>query len=134
MEIAKLDFDFITEYEFWLKSVRKCDHNTTIKYLSNFKKIINRCLRNGWLQRDPFIGFKMGKKEVQRTALTEFELGALSVKKFQIERLSLVKDIFLFSCYSGLAYADVKKLKRSPTLQLNQLFSSFLRIIFAFKY
>ncbi len=85
----------------------------TMKYLSNFKKIINRCLRNGWLQRDPFMGFKMGKKEVQRTALTEFELGALTVKKFQIERLSLIKDIFLFSCYSGLAYADVKKLKRS---------------------
>lgn len=47
MDIAKLDFYFITEYEFWLKSVRKCDHNTTMKYLSNFKKIINRCLRNG---------------------------------------------------------------------------------------
>ncbi len=97
MDITKLDFDFITEYEFWLKSVRKCDHNTTMKYLSNFKKIINRCLRNGWLQRDPFMGFKMGKKEVQRTALTEFELCALSVIKFQIERLSLVKDIFLFT-------------------------------------
>lgn len=38
IEITKLDFEFITEYEFWLKSVRKCDHKTTIKYLRNFKK------------------------------------------------------------------------------------------------
>ena len=113
MDITRLDFEFISEYEFWLKSVRKCDHNTTLKYLSNFRKIINRCLRNGWLQRDPFMGFKMTKREVERTALTEFELQDLATKKFAIERLAIVRDIFLFSCYSGLAYSDVKKLKRS---------------------
>ena len=113
IEITKLDFEFITEYEFWLKSVHKCNHNSTIKYLSNFRKIIHRCLRNGWLQKDPFLGFNMVKREVDRIALTDFELKALSEKKFYIERLALVKDIFLFSCFSGLAYADVQKLKRS---------------------
>ncbi|MGN6267025.1 MAG: site-specific integrase [Ginsengibacter sp.] len=112
-EISKLDFEFISDYEFWLKSIRKCDHNTTIKYLSNFKKIVNRCLRNGWLQKDPFLRFSMRKREVERTALTEFELEALRMKKFDIERLAIVRDIFLFSCMTGLAYADVQKLKRS---------------------
>jgi len=116
IDITKLNFEFIAEYEFWLKSIRKCDHNTTMKYLSNFKKIINRCLRNGWILRDPFLGFNMAKKEVERTALTEYELNTMSTKKFSIERLSIVKDIFLFSCYSGLAYADVKKLKRSEIM------------------
>ena len=53
------------------------------------------------------------KEEVERTALTEYELQTLSAKTFSAERLSIVKDIFLFSCYSGLAYADVQKLKRS---------------------
>lgn len=62
IEIIKLDFEFITEYEFWLKSVRKCDHNTAIKYLSNFKKIVRRCIQNGWLSRDPFIGFAMASE------------------------------------------------------------------------
>ena len=47
MDITKLDYDFISNYEFWLKTVRKCDHNTTIKYLSNFKKIVNHCVRSG---------------------------------------------------------------------------------------
>jgi site-specific recombinase XerD len=112
-EISKLDFEFISDYEFWLKSIRKCDHNTTIKYLSNFKKIVNRCLRNGWLQKDPFLRFNMRKREVERTALTEFELEALRMKKFDIERLAIVRDVFLFSCMTGLAYADVQKLKRS---------------------
>jgi site-specific recombinase XerD len=113
IDITKLDHEFITEYEFWLKSTRKCDHNSTLKYLSNFRKIVNRCLRHGWLPKDPFLGFKMTKKEVERTALTEVELQAVTDKKFQFERLTIVRDIFLFSCFSGLTYADVKKLKRS---------------------
>ena len=113
IDIYKLNYEFITEYEFWLKSVRNCGHNTTMKYLANFKKIVIRCLKNGWLKKDPFIGFKMAKREVERTALTEHELQLLSAKSFSAERLAIVKDIFLFSCYSGLAYADVQKLKRS---------------------
>jgi site-specific recombinase XerD len=116
MDIGKLNYEFISEYEFWLKSVRKCDHNTTMKYLSNFRKIVKRCLLNGWLQKDPFMGFKMPKREVERTALTEMELQKIALKNFQIERLTLVRDIFLFSCYSGLAYADVKKLHRSDII------------------
>jgi site-specific recombinase XerD len=113
VDIDKLNYEFIAEYEFWLKSVRKCGHNTTMKYLANFKKIVIRCLKNGWLQKDPFLGFNMAKREVERTALTEYELEKLSNIKFSIERLEIVKNIFLFSCYSGLAYADVLKLKRS---------------------
>lgn len=113
IDIIKLNYEFITEYEFWLKSVHKCNHNSTIKYLSNFRKIINRCVRNGWLTKGPFFGFSMVKKEVDRTALTDYELAEIVGKQFPIERLAIVKDIILFSCYSGLAYADVLKLKRS---------------------
>jgi hypothetical protein len=111
MDITKLNYEFLSEYEFWLKSVRKCGHNSTMKYLSNFRKIINQCLRRGWLPRDPFPGFKMSMREVNREALTEKELEILAAKKFVTPRLSQVRDIFLFSCYTGLAYADVKKLR-----------------------
>lgn len=116
IEINKLNYEFISEFEFWLKSTRNCNHNTTIKYLSNVRKIINRCIRYGWLQKDPFLGFKMTKKEVERQALTQFELQALALKAFPTDRLTVVRDIFLFSCFSGLAYADVKKLKRSEII------------------
>jgi site-specific recombinase XerD len=116
LEISKLNFEFLSEYEFWLKSFRKCDHNSAMKYLSNFRKIVNRCLRNGWLEKDPFFGFKMAKREVERMALTEVELRRMTDKSFSVERLEVVRDIFLFSCYSGLAYADVKKLKKSEII------------------
>jgi site-specific recombinase XerD len=113
MNIKELNYEFITDYEFWLKSVRKCDHNTTMKYLSNFKKIVNICLKNGWLHRNPFLGYKMTKREIERPYLTQEELVAISTKTFIAPRINQVRDIFLFSCYTGLAYADVKKLSRS---------------------
>ena len=113
IDIKKLDYEFVSDFEFWLKTQRNCNHNTAIKYISNFRKIINICMRKGWLQKDPFLGFKMSKHEVDRDFLTEEELQAVSSKDFGTERLNHVRDIFIFSCFTGLAYADVQKLKRS---------------------
>lgn len=112
IDIKKLKYEFIADYEFWLKSVRKCDHNTSMKYLSNFKKIVNICIKNGWLDRDPFVGFKMAKREIERPFLVEEELDRIVNKTFVVPRLSQVRDIFVFCCYTGLAYADVEKLTR----------------------
>lgn len=111
--VDKIKYEFISDYEFWLKSVRKCNHNSTIKYLTNFKKIVNICLKNGWIDRNPFVGFKMMKKEVERPYLSEAELTVLATKEFQMPRIAQVRDVFLFCCYTGLAYVDVAKLKRS---------------------
>jgi len=55
----------------------------------------------------------MTKREVERVALTETELQAILDKKFRTERLEQVRDIFVFCCFTGLAYADIQKLKRS---------------------
>ncbi len=84
-----------------------------MKYLANFKKIVLICIKNGWLQKDPFAGFKLTRREVQRPFLTESELQEIGFKQFPTERLTFVRDIFLFSCFTGLAYAAVKKLKGS---------------------
>ena len=112
LDIRKLNYQFMTNYEFWLKSVRKCDHNTSMKYLSNFKKIVNICIKSGWLDRDPFVGFKMTKREVERPFLVDEELNRIIDKTFLMPRMSQVRDIFIFCCYTGLAYADVEKLTR----------------------
>ncbi len=74
------------------------------------RKIVNFCLKSGWLQKDPFFGYKMSQKEVIREYLTEAELQEIQGKRFAIERLSQVRDIFLFSCFTGLAFIDVFKL------------------------
>ena len=110
IEISSLTFTFATDFEFYLKSERKCNHNSAIKYIRNMRKIVNYCLKSGWLQKDPFFGYKMAQKEVVRQYLTETELKTLADKKFAVERLSQVRDVFLFSCYTGLAFIDVFQL------------------------
>jgi site-specific recombinase XerD len=84
-----------------------------MKYLANFKKIVLLCRKRGWLDKDPFNSFRMTKKEVIREVLNEEELQIIAEKKFVSDRLTLVRDIFLFSCYTGLAYSEVKNLNES---------------------
>jgi site-specific recombinase XerD len=113
IDITKIDHAFIMDYDFWLRSVRKCANNTAVKYIKNFKKIIRLCMANGWLSKDPFLGYKAKLKVVERPYLTKEEIQAIYEKEFASDRLSQVRDIFLFSCYTGLAYVDVKKLTKS---------------------
>jgi len=111
IDVTKIGTEFISEYDYYLRSVRKCNNNTTIKYIKNFGKIIRICLSNGWIIKNPFLNYKGRIKPVNPIHLTQQELQTLADKKFSIERLSLVRDIFLFCCFTGLAYIDVKKLK-----------------------
>jgi len=113
IDITKIDHAFITDYEFWLRSVRNCANNTAVKYIKNFNKIIKICLANDWLDKNPFANYKSKVKEVERVYLSEVEIQSIIEKEFKTERLSLVRDIFLFSCFTGLAYIDVKNLTKS---------------------
>lgn len=110
LAVTQLKYSFIMDYEFWLKTKRKSNPNSTLKYLTNFKKIVNICLKNGWLDKNPFIGFKMTKKGTDRPYLSQEELDLIKSKTFVSDSLNQVRDIFLFSCYTGLAYADIQKL------------------------
>jgi site-specific recombinase XerD len=113
IDIKEIDHQFITTYDFYLRSERNCSNNTAVKYIKNFKKIIRICIANGWLDKDPFVNYKAKVKEVIRTYLTSDDIQVLKNKKFSSERLGQVRDIFLFACFTGLAYVDVSKLKRS---------------------
>ncbi len=113
----KVDHDFITNYDFYLRSERKCANNSTVKYIKNFKKIIRICLASGWIDKDPFVNYKSKVKQVDRVFLDQEELQTITEKTFATNRIGQVRDIFLFSCYTGLAYADVKKLKRTEIIK-----------------
>jgi site-specific recombinase XerD len=112
-DIMEIDYAFITDYEYFLKSVRKFANNTAVKYIKNFKKIIRICIANGWLDKDTFANYKSKVREVERDFLSQEEIQNIIEKDFKTERLSLVRDIFLFSCFTGLAYIDVKNLTKS---------------------
>lgn len=111
--VSNINFEFLNEFEYYLRSVRNCANNSAIKYIKNLGKIVRICLGNGWLTVDPYINYKPKTTKVHRVVLTKDELSKIAEKHFFIERLNQVRDIFLFSCYTGLAYVDVRKLKRS---------------------
>jgi integrase len=110
MDIKKLNFEFITDFEFYLKSQKNIDVNTNGKYIKNVKKIIKECVAKNWLDKDPFMAYKVKAKKTEREFLTEEELRTIQEREFEIERLSQVRDIFIFSCYTGLAYIDIYNL------------------------
>jgi len=113
IEIGLLNHAFITGFEFYLKTDCKCSGVSAAKYIKHLKKIVNHCIANSWLKQNPFINFKSTAKAKERTYLTQQELDTIANKKFSIDRLMQVRDIFVFCCYTGLSYADVKKLKRN---------------------
>ena len=101
---------FISDFEFYMKTTRKCCHNTAVKYIKNFKTIVWIALANGWMKTDPFSNIKYHYDEVDLDFLTEKELETLIKKEFVIERLQQVKEVYLFCCFTGLAFVDVKSL------------------------
>lgn len=108
--LIALKHQFITDLEHYFRTERGCNHNSTMKYIKNLKKVVNIALNNDWLDKDPFKKFKTRIEPVERDYLTEEELKILKEKEFKIKRLEVTRDVFLFSCYTGLAFADVSKL------------------------
>jgi site-specific recombinase XerD len=110
---------FISDFEDYLKITRNCCHNTTVKYIKNFKKIVRIANANGWMKSDPFSNIKYHLDDVDMDFLTEVELDALQKKEFDFDRLQQVKDTYLFCCFTGLAFVDVKSLVYSDIEEKN---------------
>lgn len=108
--VKEVDYKFIAGYEYFLKTERNCAHNSAVKYITNFKKIIRIAYANDWINKDPFINWKAKLKVVVREFLSEEEIQTMINKELHIERLGYVRDVFIFSCFTGLAYVDVRKL------------------------
>ena len=113
LSIKQVDIAFINDFDFYLRNSKNCNNNSTIKYIRNFGKIIKQCYSNGWIDKDPFLNYKGKVREVERVYLSQEEIESLLNKDFKIKRLDLVRDMFLFSCFTGLAYIDVFNLTKS---------------------
>lgn len=104
---------FIQDFEFYLKAERNMQHNSALKHLKNLKKIVRIALANEWIKKDPFVGIQFKHDRIDVDFLSQEELDRIKNKEFSIKRLEVVRDIFLFSTYTGLAFIDVKQLDSS---------------------
>ena len=114
--LSQLTYRFIVDFEKFLRSYTPEDHqkqmenNTVMKHIQRLRKMVTLAYKMEWIEKDPFIKFKPTYIKNEREFLREDELQDIIKKEFSIERLTLVKDLFIFSCYTGLSYVDVMQL------------------------
>jgi integrase len=113
LEFTDLNLEFIKDFEFYLRTVRNCSNNTTLKYIANFKKIVIRAIDKEIILKDPFKNFKGRKTKMVKKPLTTQELYELERHYFTTDRLNVVRDVFVFQCYTGMAYIDAYQLKKT---------------------
>ncbi len=110
--LHQINYKFVTDFDYYLKTYKPLDHqkplgnNGVMKHMERFRKMINVALKNEWMEKDPFKAYKLKFTRYERGCLTAAELKILEEKEFSIERLQAVKDLFIFSCYTGISYID----------------------------
>ena len=112
-EFRELNFQFVKNYELYLKTVRNCANNTALKYIANLKTIVLRAIAKEIILRDLFKQFKGKRTKCNKKPLTTSELERIENKVFSSERLTVARDVFIFQCYTGLSYIDAFQLKPS---------------------
>lgn len=111
-DIALSDINkrFLDRFYLWLCTKKKQSNNTATKFIYRCSSIYRVAFDNGWVKANPFNSLKLHLDKVDRGYLTKAELARLIQKEFSTKRLDLVRDIFVFSCYTGLSYIDVARL------------------------
>ena len=117
--LAELDGQFIRNFDFWLKTEKHCQNNSALKHLKNLKKVVRIALANDWIKKDPFYGIHFKQEEINVEFLSREELDILMNKEFAIKRLEQVRDIFVFCCFTALAFVDVQQLSREHLIKDN---------------
>ena len=116
--LSQLKYGFLTGFEKFMKESnsiipdKPCNHNTIMKHIERLKKVIHLAVQNEWLGKDPFSQFKATFIKKDIAYLNEHELERLENKIFSVPRLDYVRDLFVFSCYTGLSYSDVYALTK----------------------
>ncbi|WP_395050254.1 site-specific integrase [Flavobacterium sp.] len=114
--LSEINYQFVIDFEMFLRNHKPVDHqkpmqnNGVMKHLERLRKMLTLAIKMELMIKDPFSKYALRFDKVERECLTESELSAIENKKFSIERLDITKDLFVFSCYTGLAYIDVMKL------------------------
>ena len=111
MLLREVNGELVRKFDLYLKTEKHCAQNTVIRYMKCFKKVINLAIANEWLTKPPFAGIKFHEVEVNKQFLSQAEINRIWQKEFKIERLELVRDVFIFCVYTGLAFIDVYNLR-----------------------
>jgi len=123
MYLNNLNYSFIVNFENFLRAYQPTDHhskignNTIMKHIQRLRKMVTMAFHNEWIEKDPFVKFKSTFEKKSREFLSSEELQSIENYTTNFERLDLVKDLFIFSSYTGLSYIDIMQLKNDNILK-----------------
>ncbi|MEE9364572.1 MAG: site-specific integrase [Cellulophaga sp.] len=121
--LKELDYKFLCDFVSYLQMYYPKGHpkamsnNTVMKHIQRFRKIVTLGYHIEWIEKDPFVRWKPVYEKRERPFLTENELSNIETKDLYIERLERVRDLFVFSCYTGIAYIDIMNLSKDNILK-----------------
>lgn len=112
--LKDITYSFIIEFENMLRSYNQGSiaNNTIMKHIQRLRKMITMAYHMEWIDKDPFAKYKGKHEKVERGFLTKAELTRIEELPYTIERIQTAKDLFIFSCYTGIAYGDVMLLTK----------------------
>lgn len=114
--LKDLDYKFLCDFEYFLSTYypkghpRAMSHNTVMKHIQRLRKVIRLAFNMEWIDKDPFRRWKTTFEKKEREFLSANELSNLETYEFPLDRLDRVRDLFVFSCYTGISYVDVMQL------------------------
>lgn len=113
----EINAEFVEGLDYYFRNVADCSHNTTVKHMRAFKKIVLIAKRRGLTTGDPYRNYSKTIKRKTPTFLTDGELSKVRESRFDIERLENVRQLFLLACYTGLSYGDLMKLNKDDLIE-----------------
>ena len=120
--LKNLKYSFLIGFENFLLNYKpktgyqKIGNNTVMKHIQRLRKMITMCYHMEWIDKDPFVKFKSSFDKSERDFLTQRELEFIENYNTNSERLQVVKDLFVFSCYTGISYIDLMSLTEDNLL------------------
>ena len=110
--IQSINYKFMDSFDIYIKKDFNNQQNTAWNYHKHLRRVLNLAVSMDYIDKNPYSKFKVGLDETHREILSMEELKRMEDKSIQIERLSVVRDIFIFACYTGLSFSDIAKLSR----------------------
>ncbi|MFO7720055.1 MAG: site-specific integrase [Gillisia sp.] len=121
--LKNISFQFVTGFDKFLRrqknkaGEKQLNNNGIKKHMERFKKLTNLSIKLGWIGKDPFQNYKLKFEKYDRAYLNQRELDYIEKTRFSRVTLETTKNIFLFACYTGLPYIDVKKLTKDNIIK-----------------
>lgn len=113
LAFRELTSDFIREFDFFLRIDKECTHNTVWVYTMPVIALADLAIKKGLIRQNPFEDYEISMEETDRSYLLKGNVEKLMLLKPSKDKYEFVKDIFIFSCFTGLSFIDIQKLKWS---------------------